>query len=108
MAYMDALSFTLLTTSPTSLHAYSVPAILSSFMFLELGQIIGQIIILIWPNKRPDYSCLLILALAFSSSFIVTNDVGVESRTASRIEQVKEIAIAIVKYKITRPIKLSI
>lgn len=69
LAYMDALSFTLLTTSPTSLHAYSVPAILSFFMFLELGQIIGQIIILIWPNKRPDYSCLLILALAFSSSW---------------------------------------
>ena len=44
--------------------------------------------------------------LAFSPSFIVTKEVGVESKTASRIEQVKEIAIAIVKYKITRPIKV--
>ena len=40
LAYMDALSFTLLTTSPTFLHAYSVPATLSFFMFLELGQTI--------------------------------------------------------------------
>ena len=66
-AYVDAPPFTFLTASPASLPAYSVPATLAFFMFLELGQIIGQIIILIWPNKRPDYSCLLILALAFSS-----------------------------------------
>jgi hypothetical protein len=44
--------------------------------------------------------------LAFSPSFIVTKEVGVESNTASRIEHVKDIATAIVKYKITRPIKV--
>jgi hypothetical protein len=56
-----------------------------------------------------SFSVLSNLApVAPSSSFIVTNDVGVESKTASRMEQVKDTATAIVKNKSTKPIKSSI